>query len=125
MESELLTLIREVETLRDENIVLKEKLTKNKSNKLIFDQYKKLCNRMFKQLKYHAGSKNEFVSSKCQKLVDEFIALKENEKSERERILLTERDQEIFFNEINNPSKPNVELVEAMREHINKMNLTR
>lgn len=37
-----------------------------------------------------------------------------------ERILATKRDQEIFFNEIMNPSPPNEYLIKRMREHRKK-----
>lgn len=54
-------------------------------------------------------SLTDFVISAAQKKAKEII-------EERERIIASEKDSEIFFDAITNPGKPNKELLSAAKE---------
>jgi cell division septum initiation protein DivIVA len=72
MKSEILTLIREVEIVRDENLELQKKINYYKTLTSKTRDYKVIAERMSKTIKYICGSQSEVLSSQAKVLYKDY-----------------------------------------------------
>ena len=80
----MLTLVREIEILREENLKLKDQLDRKKVEWKFYKQFEKMAYQMSKQLRFMTGSNSEAISSRCQSLVDQYEELIADRKSSRD-----------------------------------------
>lgn len=76
MENDLLTLTREIQILRDENLKQKEQIAKHRQHAADSKKYSKLMNKMAHQLRYMSNGHNEKIAERCKLLVEELDSLK-------------------------------------------------
>lgn len=77
MQSEVLTLVRELEILRTENLQLKERNQKLKEREKSFKAYKTLIYKMVKFLFFISNGHNEKIAASAQYLLDQNARIRE------------------------------------------------
>lgn len=78
MQKEVLTLVRELQIVREENILLKDRNIKLKERERSFKAYKTLIYKMVKFLSFIAKGHNVKIAASAQYLIDENARIRED-----------------------------------------------